>query len=221
MADIFREVDEDLRRDRMQRLWERYGALIVGAAVLIVAATAGYVLWQRWQASEQEQRTAVLLQAVAPLEVAEGATPDTAAAIAALDAAAGQLDGAHATLARLRQAGLLAREGNTADAVAIYDQVAGMGGADPLFRDLAQLLAVLHQLDGGDPAQLQARLSSLMDGGNPWRFSARELSALLAVRAGDTARAATLFRELSEDADTPAGIRARATELAAFYAVPR
>ncbi len=221
MADIFREVDEDLRRDRMERLWQRYGGVIVAVAVLIVGATAGYVLWQRWQASEQVEKTAVLLSAVEPLDVPEGGTPDAQAAIKALEAAGAQLDGAHAALARLYQAGLLAREGATAEAVALYDQVAGTGGTDPLFRDLALLLSVLHQVDSGDPAQLQGRLTPLTAAGNPWRFSARELSALLAVRAGDTAKAAAEFKALAEDADTPAGIRNRASELASFYSAPR
>lgn len=221
MADIFREVDEDLRRDRMERLWQRYGSYIVGAAALIVAGTAGYVFWQRWEASRQEELTATLLQATEPLNVAEGETPDVPAAIDALAAAGSKLEGAPAVLADLHRAGLLAREGRTDEAVALYDRVAGTGGTDQLLRDMALLMSVMLQLDTGDPAQLQARLAPLLAPGNNWRFTAGEMWALLAVRAGDTAQAAAKFKELAEGADTPAGIRARASELAAFHAVPK
>jgi hypothetical protein len=41
MSDIFREVDEDVRRDRFEQIWKQYGSLIVAAAMIMVAAVAG------------------------------------------------------------------------------------------------------------------------------------------------------------------------------------
>lgn len=221
MADIFREVDEDLRRDRLEKLWQRHGNTLIGVAVLIVVATAAFVVWQRWHHGKLEERTGLLVEAVRPLEPADGGSPDRKAAIAALDAAAAKLDGAPATLASLHRAGLLAREGQTADAIALYDRIAGTSGTDVLIRDFALLMSVTHQADTGDAAQLQGRLAPLLLVGNAWRFSARELSGILHARAGETAQAAARFKELADDAETPPGIRARATELAALYAAPK
>ncbi len=45
MSDIFREVDEDLRREQFKRLWDRFGTYVIGLAVLIVVVTAGYRGW--------------------------------------------------------------------------------------------------------------------------------------------------------------------------------
>ena len=36
MADIFNEVDEDVRKDKSLALWKAYGKYVIGAAVLIV-----------------------------------------------------------------------------------------------------------------------------------------------------------------------------------------
>ena len=52
---------------------------------------------------------------------------------------------------------------------------------------------------------------------SPWRFSAREMSAVLAARAGDKDKARTLFQQLADDSQAPAGVRSRAADLATLY----
>ena len=101
--------------------------------------------------------------------------------------------------------------------MALYDSLAGDGSLPVVYRDLASLLSVQQQAGGGDPKALSLRLAPLSTDANPWRFSARELDGLLASRAGDKARAKTLFQQLADDKDAPAGLRARAAELAAFF----
>lgn len=222
MSDIFREVDEDLRRDQIMTFWKRYGGLVIAAAVLVVAATAGNVGWKHWRTTRMEERTSVLSDALAKLRPADEYTqPDTKAAADALAAASAKLGEGHADLARLYEAGLRARDGQRDDAVKLYDQVAGNGGADPMLRDLATLLSVQLQLDTGDAAALRGRLAPLLKPGSAWRASATEASGLLAARAGDNAGAAALFKELSDDTTAPQGLRARATELAALYAATK
>ena len=49
MSDIFREVDEDLRREQYKRLWDRFGGYVIGLAVLIVVAVGGYKAWEWWE----------------------------------------------------------------------------------------------------------------------------------------------------------------------------
>ncbi|MFV3126041.1 tetratricopeptide repeat protein [Niveispirillum sp. KHB5.9] len=221
MSDIFREVDEDLRRDQIMKFWKRYGGLVIAAAILVVAATAGNVGWKHWRTTRMEERTAVLSEALAKLRPAdENTQPDTKGAAEALAAASAKLGAGHADLARLYEAGLRARDGQRDDAVKLYDQVAGTAGADPMLRDLATLLSVQLQLDTGDAAALRGRLAPLLKAG-AWKASATEASGLLAARAGDNAGAAALFKELSEDATAPQGLRARATELAALYAATK
>lgn len=210
MSDIFREVDEDLRRDRMERVFKRYGGIMLAAALAVVAATGGTVAWRNWQQSQKESETTALAAALS--QAAQG--PDKG--VEALASFAGQADPGMAALAQLNAAALLAREGKTAEAVAVYDKLSGTAAA-AVYRELAALLSVMHQLDSGDPAQLQARLQPLTADANPWRFSAREMSAVLAARAGDKDRARTLFQQLADDSQAPAGVRSRAADLATLY----
>lgn len=213
MSDIFQEVDEDLRRDRTTQFMKRYGGIVATAMVLLIAATAGWQAWQAWQKSQREAETARLVSA---LSQASSAGPDKG--VEALSAyAAGKAPADLAMLARLNEAALRVAEGKTAEAVTIYDSVAANGSANAIYRDLATLLSVMHQAGAGDPGQLQARLQPLTADSSPWRFSARELSALLAARAGDRERARTLFQQLADDSLAPSGVRSRAADLAALY----
>ena len=101
-------------------------------------------------------------------------------------------------------------------AVEIYDGIAGDSATDELYRDLAVLLAVMHQLDTGEPGALTAVLEPLTADDNPWRYSALEFTGLLAERAGDRPRAREIFTRLGDDPEAPAGLRARARELLSF-----
>ncbi len=211
MSDIFREVDEDLRRDRMERLYKRYGGVVLAAALAIVAGTGAYTAWRSWQQSKHQEETAALASALT--QAGQGAEKG----VEALAAFAAKADPGMAGLAQLNAAALLIREGKTAEAIAVYDKLAANGSVGPVYRDLASLLSVMHQLGSGDPAQLQARLQPLMTETSPWRFSAREMSAVLAARAGDKDKARTLFQQLADDSQAPAGVRSRAADLATLY----
>jgi hypothetical protein len=131
---------------------------------------------------------------------------DAFAALAAKSA-----DG-YAMLARLRQAALLAGHGDPGAAVKVYDELAGQA-SEPAIRDLAILQSVALSLDQADPAELKARLDPLTEAGSAWRYSALELSAMLAVRTGDKAHAREVLTVLKSDPGAPSGIRGRAAEL--------
>ena len=211
MSDIFREVDEDLRRDRMEGLFKRYGGIALAGALALVAGTGGYTAWRNWKQTQSQQETAALVAAIS--QSGQGAEKG----VEALAAFAGKADPGMAALAQLNAAALLAREGITAEAVSVYEKIAGNSGVNAVYRDLATLLSVMHQLSSGDPGQLQARLQPLSADSSPWRFSAREMSAVLAARTGDKEKARTLFQQLADDAQAPAGVRSRAADLATLY----
>ncbi|MFM2130140.1 MAG: hypothetical protein RL477_1686, partial [Pseudomonadota bacterium] len=111
---------------------------------------------------------------------------------------------------------LLARQGNEAAAAEVYDAMSKDGSVSEPFRNLATLLHALAVLDRADPAQLAERIKPLTAATSPWRYSAQELSALLARKRGDEKSARDIFKRLSDDAATPPSVRARAAEFLAL-----
>ncbi len=205
MTDIFREVDEDLRRERYKKLWDRFGAYVIALAVLIVVGVSGYKAWEWW---ERTQAAATGDRFLAALELSEGG--QHAEAIAALDAVAADGSGDYPVLADFRSAGERAAAGDREGAVAAYDAIAARRGLPLLVGDLARIRAALLLADTQTPEELRSRIGDLAQTGNPWRHTAREILGLAAYRAGDLTGARTYFDEIADDQESAQGVRQRA-----------
>jgi len=223
LADIFEEVESDLRAERLRTLLLRYGKLIIAAAVLVVLAVAA---WQglAWWHARQIQRAASAYfdaaQAAAQATTPTGATAGAGKAEAAFAALSGNNTPAgYRTLARLRAAGLAAASGQQKLALTLWQKMADDPGADPLLRGLSRLLWVMHQInDVKSPSAakpLEAELQPLLAADNPWRPMAEEASALIAIAAGNKAEARKTLTELSGDPLAPQGVRQRSAALLA------
>jgi hypothetical protein len=207
VSDIFREVDEEIRKERYATLWKKYGAYVIAAAVVLVLAVAGYQGWQQWQRSQALSASDSYNAAVTQLE--QGNTEQGLQQLGELADPSG--DG-YALLAAFRRAELLAEQGSTQEAVAIWNEIAGSGGSDPL-RQLADVFAVMHQVDSGDPDQLAGRLQPLAAEDSPYRWTALELQATLAHKQGDDDQAIELFKQIADGGDVPPAQRRRATQM--------
>jgi hypothetical protein len=208
MSDIFREVDEELRRDRLEQLWKRYGSWVIAAAVLLVVGTAAVTFWRQYQ---QQQRAAEGVRYAEALSLAEGGK--TREAIAALGELGSGASEGHGLLARFQLAALEAQSGSKADAVAAWQAIADDGAVDRLYRELATVLGALAGVGEGEPAPIIARLQPIATGDGPWRPSALEVTALAQLKAGDKAAALDTYKRLADDLAAPAALRARAAEM--------
>jgi len=214
LPDIFDEVEEDLRAERAAQFWKRYGGVVAGAALL---AVLGAGAWQGWAWYHQRQVTAAAAAYLAADRDASAPGADLKAAGERFAELGRDSAGGYRTLARLRAAALKAETGDRDAALALWDQVARDSEVDSLYRDLAALLFVLHSLDApnADPAQLAARVAPLTEPGNPWRASAQEVAALVALKRGEREEARRMLQALAQDVTAPQGVRGRAGRIAA------
>lgn len=210
MSDLFREVDEEIRRDRAAELWKRYGNYALGLALALVVGTGAYVAWRDY---ERRQATEASMQFFAAADLA--AQGNAQAAAQSFDTLAHDVSGGYAALARLRAAALKAQSEDPAAAATAYRAIVDDSDAGLAVRNAASLLAAFHALERTDPAELQRQLAALQVEGGPWRFSAIEISALAAARAGDAQKARDLYIRLADDPAAPPGLRARAAEMLA------
>jgi hypothetical protein len=208
VSDVFREVDEAVRQDQLKQVWKRHGWLILGVTLAIVLGVGG---WQAWKAYEADRRTEASDAYAQALQQARvGQVQPSLEALASL---ADPADGEVGTLAAFAQARVLAGQGQTAEAVAIWDRLAASDAAGPSFKAAALILSVQHQMGAGDPTQLAARLQPQLADGQPFRAAAIELTALLALEQGDKTRARELLDSLVTAEDASASLRDRAQQL--------
>ncbi len=206
---LFKEIDEELRQDKANKLWKAYGNYVIGGALALVIGVGGF---QAWQTYDINQRMARGMAFDAAKVLGSGNKSDEA--IAAFGKIAeGNSDG-YAQLARFREAGLLAGKGDYAAAVEIYKMLSEADGLAPQYRDLAVVLGAMQELNGsGSGTTLTDRLGSIIDAKNPWRHSAREALAIAALKNGDRTKAREHFQNLADDATTPQGLAQRAGEM--------
>ena len=208
---FLREVDEAVRQDRYQELWDKYGIYALGAAVLVVAAVGGYKGWAYWQEKQAQEAGAKFTQA---LSMEDGA--DAAKAREMLTALTQSGPEGYSVLARFQLAASEAKAGETDKAVADYDALATDLNVDPILQGHAGLQAAALRLDKADYAEMERRLKGLADSDGAWRFSARELLGLSAYRLTNMREAEKQFSELVGDQETPPNLRERADMMLAL-----
>ena len=208
---LFKEIDEELRHDKFAQVWKKYGNHMIAAVIVLIASVAGFQGWKSYDANQRAEQSTRF-----EFGIRAAAENRTSEAIQVMEALVEDGSAGYALLARLSKAGLLARNGGIAEAIEGYLEIAENSSVDQIYRDLALVLATLHEIDRGNAAQMTQRIEPLLRADNPWRHSAKEITALLARRMGDKTRAGKLFRELADDVTAPSGMRARAAELSAI-----
>lgn len=190
---LIQEVDEELRRDRMRKLWRQTGPWIIAAAVAVVLGVAAYEGWTWWQKTQSASSSD---QFYAATKLADGT--DFAAAKKALDDVIAKGSGGYPVLAQFREAALLAQQGKTDDAVAAYDALSSSINNTHL-RELALVLAGNLLVDKGDVAAVEQRVGGLMTPASPMRNAAREEMGLVQYKAGKLDDAMKSFEAVVDD----------------------
>ncbi|PTW60461.1 hypothetical protein C8N35_10484 [Breoghania corrubedonensis] len=204
MSDIFREVDEDLRRDRYGKLWKRLAPYIIGVAVLIVAGTGGYRFFEYRQAQQSAKAGDMLLTAID-----EGNAGDHDKAREEL-AGLSDATGGYAMLGSMRAASELAAAGDKDGALKAFSKIADDTSIDKLYRDMAAIRAGYLAVDLEDRDKVKARVEPLADAANSLRAAAWEILGLAAWKAGDMDGADKWFAMILEDREAPADVSTRA-----------
>ncbi|MEW5421844.1 tetratricopeptide repeat protein [Amorphus sp. 3PC139-8] len=204
MTDIFQEVEEDIRRERLKSLWDRFGIAVILIAVLIVAVTAGYKGYQYFK--ERSERAAGDTFLTALDQAADGNSEQAAEALTAFAADA---PGGYPVLARFRAASEQALAGNMDASIGGFDTLAADTNLSARQRDLARVRAGYVLLNGGERSEIQKRLTPVASVGGPWQDAAREVLGLAAYQDGDLATARKWFSEISNDAGATQDLRSR------------
>jgi hypothetical protein len=201
---LIKEVNEDLQRERMQKLWEQYSGYILAGAAAIIIGVGGFKFMEHRRQTAAEAAGAAYVSAVTQLR--DNKRDD---AQKAFDALARSQPGLGA-LAKLRLAAADRDAGKTAEALAAYDSLAADRAIDPLLSDFARLQTAMLTIDTANWTEMQNRLTPLNTETNAWRHAARELLGLAAQKAGMATEARTYFGQLIGDSTTPAAIGERA-----------
>lgn len=210
MSEIFNEIDEDLRREQIKKLWERYSIFVIAAAILIVAGVGGWRGYQYLEAKKAAEAGSAFEAAITLSEQGKKAEAEAAFAKIASDGSKG-----YRVLARLRAAADAAAA-NPQAAAKLYDAIAADPSVSASDQDLARIRAAGLLMETEPYAGMRQRLEPATGEGRTYRHTARELLALSAYRVNDATAARQWLDMIGNDARTPASMRSRAEALQAL-----
>ena len=210
MSELFDEVDEEVRREQLQKLWEKYSFVIIGLALLVIAAVGG---WRGYQYLEGKKAAEIGDAFNKAIELSDqGKHAD---AKKAFDDIAAKAPAGYRTLAHFRAAAEAAADDPKAG-VKLFDEIAADHSVSSDLQALARLRAAGLLVDTASYAEIKQRLEPDTAPGSTFRHSARELLALSAWHANDNAATRQWLDMIALDGDTPPGLRSRAEALQAL-----
>jgi hypothetical protein len=210
VSDIFTEVDEEVRREQLKKLWDRYGNYVVAAIILVIAGVAAWRGYDYWQTRRAAEAGAAYDVAARLAEEGKHSEAEAAFAKLATDGTAG-----YRVLARLREAAEISERDPKAG-VAAYDKIAGEMTGQPLVSELAAVRAAMLLVDAARFDEMTQRLDPLAQPSGAFRHTARELLALSAWRNGDAAAMRRWSEAARNDPQAPSSLRSRMDVLASL-----
>jgi hypothetical protein len=210
---IFREVEDDLRRERYERLWKKFGPFVIGTIAVVLVSMIGWQQWNAWQDRQRAKEAEAFLAAVGLLEDNKEAAAANAFAELAEKSGSG-----YRVVARLHQAQAHLEQGNPDQALAAFDAVAADSSANAKLRGLAALKGALLLADAASPEELKKRLTPALRPNSPWRYAAQEIVAYAHYRAGRIDEARNAYQGLINEFNAPSHIRDRARNMTGLIA---
>ena len=206
---FLREVDENLRRDRMESFAKTYGKWVIAAVIVFLAAVGGYLFWQNKQkekaAAQSEELTSVYNQ------VGNGGIEGAKKKLEPLAKADNDVVRA---LAMLTEAAVALGSNDRNTALAKYRAISADKGIPDAYRNLALIRSTALEFDQIKGSEVVSRLAPLAKPGDPWFGSAGELTAMAYLKDGQKDKAARLFAAIANDKQVPDTVRNRAAQIA-------
>jgi hypothetical protein len=210
VSELFDEVDEEVRRDQLKKLWDQYSIYIIALALLIIAGVGGWRGYQYLEAKKAAEAGAAFDKAAELSDQNKHAEAEAAFADLASKAPSG-----YRILARLRTATEAASR-DPQVAAKMFDEIASDRSVGTVEQDLARIRAAQLLLESSTYPNMLQRLEPATAPTSTFRHTARELLALSAWRANDAAAARQWLDLIANDGETPSSLRSRAEALQAL-----
>ena len=209
-----REVDENLRRDRLRDFFKEYSNWLIGALILFLAACGGII----WYQQHREQRSQSEVEQLAQVykDIGVGNTSKVPKELD--DLAESGSKGVRVT-ALFTRAALAIQQNDQKLAIATYKKINQDSSLPEAYRDAALIRQTALEFDQLQPPQIIARLQPLTKPGNPWFGSAGEMTALALIKQGKNQEAGQLFATIAKDKSVPQSIRDRSIQISGSLGV--
>ena len=191
-------IEEEIRTENYQRLWQKYGKYITGATTAILLVVAVYSMWQRQDASDREAISTKYTFVQNAIMAG-----DTATALSQIKELSNVSKKDYATLSKFEYAAILRNAGQK-DALSEYKAIYEDSGVNVVLRDLAYIFYVNSAIDLMDTKEIGENIDNFIKDlkekyiGKYWDLFAKETLAFCYIKKGDKESAKTALDDLAK-----------------------
>jgi hypothetical protein len=211
---FLREVDENLRRDRVRDFVREYRGLLIGALILLLVSAGGIIWWQQYRRDQVGKQVEELAKVYR--DIADSKTATVPAQLDQLSASSSPSVRASALFTR---AALALEQNDAALASKTYGQIISDDSLPKPYRDAALLRQTTVDFDKLKPDEVITRLAPLATPDSPWFGSAGEITAMALIKQGKKTEAGRIFAAIAGNKNVPVSLRARAVQIAGSLGV--
>ena len=209
LGDAFiREIDEELKNEKLQRLWDKYGLFIILFVVAAVSAAVSFETFKSWNEKRNQEFSNAYAYALNLQN--QGRYAEAADILQNLEKAK---RGVYSDIAQIQLANIKLEQGETEAAIALLENASANSSFNPQMREVATIKLASLKLDYAQAEEIQNLLSQFVNKPGTWTNTAKELLAMLAIRESDFETARNLYQELSSAENGSESSRARAADM--------
>ena len=206
---LFKEIDEDLRQQKYADLWKKYNKILIGILIVLIVSVGSFKGWEAYQLNRKYEESNLFSSALKSIQANNLSAADSI--LNNIKAASGS---GYSILSKFNQASILSQKGDKNTAATLYLALSEDMGIEKTYRDIAIILFALNSSKSDRIDISLNKLNLLINSNSPWRYTAKELSAMLLYEKGKMSDALILYQEITADKTAPNGIRERASEMA-------
>ena len=205
---FIREIDEELKNEKLKKIWDKYGLFIILFVTVAVTAAVSFETFKAWREKRNQEFSDSYAYALnlqnqgrygEALEILEGLQKSKKAI--------------YSDIAEVQIANVMIEQNKIEDAIAILEKISKSEDFNAQMKQIAIIKLASYKLDYAPAKEIQEMLEPLVTENGVWTNIAKELLAMLAVRENDFDKAKTLYQEISVAANTPETLKIRAQDM--------
>lgn len=205
---FIREIDEDLKNEKLKKIWDKYGLFIILSVIILVSAAVSIETFKSWNEKRNQEFSNAYAYALNLQNQGRYAE-----ALDILSNMEKSKRGVYSDIAQIQMANIKLEQGKTEEAIAILDNAAKNEDFNPQIREIATIKLASYKLDYAPTEELQKMLQPFVETQGTWTNVAKELLAMLAIREGDFTKSRELYQQISVAENTPEALKTRALDM--------
>lgn len=212
MSDFLQEIEQDVRNEKVWKIWSQYQTSIIWGVAVALALSAVWSMWTWHTNNQKKQWTESFARAQTLLE--QGKVQEAMRYFETLE----NTKSSYAILSSFIKAHFYAQEGdfhNREKAITSFDYISEYKHASPELKEFAKLCSIMAHMDSDQPNidELLNKVEPLCSEKSFWPLLAQEIKGGLLLMAGKQDEARSIFVSIAKNSDTPAAMRSRAQVL--------